>query len=67
MSGCGDYIETPEEFSREFQAVTTFLAEEAQGTQPSYGENCAAYLQRLLGIGDVESPSTVPSAPKTVA
>ena len=41
------FIETPEEFEREFQSVNEFLREESDGVEPSYGEACAAYLTKL--------------------
>jgi hypothetical protein len=42
------YIEEPEKFAREFQSVTEFLADQAVGKEPSYGERCAAYQFQLL-------------------
>ena len=42
------YIETPEEFAREFESVTSFLTDTAEGREPSYGERCAAYCFKLL-------------------
>jgi len=42
------YIESPEQFSREFEAVTAFLAEQSQHKPPTYGEECAAYLAQLM-------------------
>ena len=39
--------EDPTAFEAEFQAVGTFLAERADGKEPTYGEECAAYLQSL--------------------
>lgn len=41
------YIETPDDFAREFQTVTAFLKDEAEGREPSYGERCAAYIFNL--------------------
>ena len=41
------YIEEPDRFSREFQTVTEFLKDEAEGREPSYGESCAAYIFSL--------------------
>ncbi len=40
--------ENPEQFEREFQAVSLYLAEKAGGREPSYGESCAAYLAELV-------------------
>ncbi|WP_375414651.1 hypothetical protein [uncultured Bradyrhizobium sp.] len=37
------YIEEPEKYTREFQRVRDFLADEAAGREPSYGESCTAY------------------------
>lgn len=42
------YIETPEQFEREFQTIERFQAEAREGAQPSYGETCAAYLGKLM-------------------
>jgi hypothetical protein len=42
------YIETPEEFAREFQSVTDFLTDTAAGREPTYGELCTAYQFKLL-------------------
>lgn len=38
------FIEEPEKFSRQFQDVQTFMAEEAEGKEPTYGEQCTNYL-----------------------
>jgi hypothetical protein len=43
------YTENPEKFDREFQVITTFLSEQAAGTEPTYGEAGAAYLMELMG------------------
>lgn len=42
------YIESPDEFQRDFRTVTEFLADNTLGREPSYGESCAAYLFKLL-------------------
>jgi len=42
------YTETPEQFAREFQAVSKFLAETNDGKEPSYGECCSKYFAQLL-------------------
>lgn len=42
------YTEEPERYAREYQTVGVFLAEQAAGRTPSYGEECAEYLQRIL-------------------
>jgi hypothetical protein len=41
------FIETPEEFAHQFQSMTAFLKDEAEGREPSYGELCAAYIFSL--------------------
>lgn len=41
------FIEDPAGFAREFEGVNAFLAEQADGQEPSYGENCAAYMAKL--------------------
>lgn len=42
------FIEEPEKFAREFESVTSFLKDEAEGREPNYGERCAAYIFSLL-------------------
>lgn len=42
------FIEEPDRFSREFKDVQDFLADEAAGREPSYGEACTAYQFQLL-------------------
>lgn len=42
------YIEEPEKFNREFETIGLFLAEENANIQPSYGERCEAYLEKLV-------------------
>lgn len=42
------YTDEPERYAREYQEVALYLAEKAAGREPSYGENCAAYLQSIL-------------------
>lgn len=42
------YTEDPESFNREFQDVGLFLAEQAAGKKPTYGEECAAYFNKLV-------------------
>jgi hypothetical protein len=42
------YTENPEQFTREFQAVTKFQKQWAEGIIPSYGDECAAYFISLL-------------------
>jgi hypothetical protein len=41
------YTESPEEFQREFQTVSTFLAESKDGAEASYGDICAEYLLKI--------------------
>lgn len=43
------YIETPEEFEREFQSITKYLKDAAGGQTPTYGDECAAYLLKIVG------------------
>lgn len=43
------FIDEPERFKREFEEVGAFLAEEADGAEPSYGERCASYLAQVAG------------------
>ncbi len=42
------YTEEPEAFKHDWQNVTEFLAQEANGEEPTYGAECAAYLARLV-------------------
>lgn len=42
------YTEEPETFAAEFKTVGTFLAEQAEGREPSYGEVCTAYQFKIL-------------------
>ena len=41
------YIEEPGKFKAEFQAVMGFVRAEANGEEPTYGDNCTAYLHKL--------------------
>jgi hypothetical protein len=41
------YIEEPERFAHEIQTVRQFMATMADGNEPSYGDECAAYLLEL--------------------
>jgi hypothetical protein len=46
------YIEEPERFAREFEAVQYFTQQGGRhGRSTSYGRECAAYLQQLIGGG----------------
>lgn len=40
------YIADPAEFDAEFRAVNAFLADEAGGREPTYGESCTALMQK---------------------
>ena len=42
------YIETPEQFAREFQVVIAFNDETKNGDASKYGDDCALYLQSLI-------------------
>lgn len=42
------YVETPEDFEREWQAVAGYLADASAGREPSYGDTAAAYLRSLV-------------------
>lgn len=41
------YTEDPDAFEREFVSVNSFLAEASDGREPTYGETCSAYMQKL--------------------
>jgi len=43
------YTESPETFEREFQTVDNYLAEKANGQEPTYGQHAAAFLHELMG------------------
>lgn len=40
-----EYINHPERFEREWEAVVTFLKERSGGREPTYGERCVEYLE----------------------
>lgn len=42
------FTEEPEKYEAEFRTVGKFLADQAQGQEPSYGQECAAYLESLI-------------------
>jgi hypothetical protein len=44
------YIEEPERFEREIQTVRQFMSAMADGKEPSYGDECAAYLIELSAL-----------------
>lgn len=41
------FIDDPKAFDAEFQMVNTFLADEAGGREPTYGETCTAYMTKI--------------------
>ena len=41
-----EYTEDPDSFQSEWASVREFLAETADGREPSYGEQCVALLKR---------------------
>lgn len=52
------YTEEPETFEREFQTVSKFLAEEADGAEPTYGQSSTAYMREIavaLGFMSAEA------------
>jgi hypothetical protein len=46
------YIENPDEFMREFEAVQQFTTALDAGKVPDYGEVCVAYMRKLLAERD---------------
>lgn len=42
------FTEEPAAFEHEFQSAGAFLKEQAEGKEPSYGETCATYLEKLI-------------------
>ena len=43
------YIEEPERFKAEARTIREFLADQMARRVPTYGDECAAYLIKLLG------------------
>lgn len=41
------FIEAPDQFAREFEAVNKYLSDQADGREPTYGETSAAYMTEL--------------------
>lgn len=41
------YTDEPEQFGREWQTISKFLAQEASGETPTYGQESAAYVLQL--------------------
>lgn len=48
------FIEEPERFEREFTTVNAYLADQAAGREPSYGETSAAYMRQLASEVQVD-------------
>lgn len=48
------FIDEPARFEREFETVNAFLAAEAGGEEPTYGETSAAYMAQLAS--EISSP-----------
>jgi hypothetical protein len=52
------FTEEPEAFEQQVKTVKQFLAEEAEGVEPSYGQHCAAmmeeYAKAAVSCGAVE-------------
>lgn len=42
------YTEEPEQFEREWQTVSAYLEQQAEGVEPDYGALCAVYLLKLI-------------------
>ena len=42
------FIEEPDRYNREFESVNQFLADEANGVEPTYGERCTGYMVKLM-------------------
>ena len=56
-----DYINHPESFRRDWQAVTDFINTD-EGAEPDYGRSCVALFERYMNVS--ETPRyPVPSAP----
>lgn len=52
------YIDHPEEFEAEFLTVMEYLAESTDGKEPTYGEQCVAYMEHLLNSDEFVWSST---------
>lgn len=58
------YIEEPERFKREFQAVREYLDANALGVEPTYGETSAEFLDQLMSEqGQSAAVAQTPPAP----
>ena len=53
------YIEEPERFMAEFQAVELFRRDEAEGREPTYGDAAWGYVCELMGELVLEGESTI--------
>lgn len=56
------YTEDPQEFARDFQSVTKFLADKAAGVEPTYGQVCAAYVVGIIAGHGVAGDAPAPPA-----
>jgi hypothetical protein len=41
------FIDEPEKFAREWESVRWFLEDEKEGVEPTYGDECVTYLEKL--------------------
>ena len=42
-----NFINDPAEFQHQWDSIRKHLSEKDEGHEPSYGDNCIAYLERL--------------------
>ncbi len=56
------YIDHPEDFDAEFQSVVGYLKDKNEGREPSYGESCTAYLEKLDKELPVIPPDSLPDS-----
>ncbi len=49
------YTDEPARFEAEFRTVGAFLQQMADGTEPTYGDECAAYLAEIMA-GEERGP-----------
>ena len=58
------YVENPDEYEHEFEAVRRFLEEEGGSKPTTYGEACASYLTLLERGEEAEALRAQPARPR---
>ena len=49
------YTDEPDAFSQQWQDVVEYLKEIDAGTEPTYGQTCAAYLANIMADLDAKA------------